>query len=233
MRKLIVGMVVTFTLFMLPAVGWADNISFTSGTPGTATYQDVSGTITAGAGTVTITITNELTNAQVFDVAQLISGIYFDVSGGTGVTGLASGSADSTTITNKVGALGGAISPTGWGAGTASGEFVVCIVCPGVMTIAPTAQPSQTIIGGTGLGAYTNANGSISNNGPHNPFLVGPVTFVLDITGVTPDSTFSDIFIQFGTTATPPTQAPEPSTMALLGSGLIGLGGLVRRKISR
>src|SRR6266404_7669670 len=161
--------VISLAMFAVVALGSvsiarADNFTFTSGTLGTATYQNMAGTITAGAGTVTISITNLLSNDQVFGVSQNVSGVYFNVSGGTAVTGLSSSAFQSTNIASNNGSLVGAISPTGWGAGTSSGEFVVCVICTGGVAIAPTVQPSQTIIGGTGTGAYANAGGSIDGN---------------------------------------------------------------------
>jgi hypothetical protein len=69
---------------------------------------------------------------------------------------------------------------------------------------------------------YSNANGSIAGNGPHNPFLAENATFAITFFGVTQ---VSNVVFSFGTEAgtNVPAIPDSSATVALLGLGLMGL----------
>ena len=217
-------------------------------------------------GTLTIELLNLQTNPK--DVSQLISGIEFTMSNlSAGTVANATPSATESAITiNGDGVPTSTPETSGWvdqsiGANT----FTLCTVCGSGVGGHP-AGPSQLIIGGpnssTGsLEKYTNANGSIAHNGPHNPFILGsgdtyasgPLAgldsspeWVLNLPLLTPTSTVTQVKFFFGTTygdhvitETVSTQTssatPEPGPLVLMisGLGLIAGSVLVRRRQPR
>jgi hypothetical protein len=237
LRKFAIVMSLLIACALMVPSAMADTISATcvantctvSGTNSNGLTVNATAAFSFSANTVTVTLTNNLTNAQMEAVNQAITGLYFTLSGGQ-IGGTASSTATFTNIASNGTATTAGSGAAGWILESFSGFNHLCLICNGPN---PTA-PEHAIIGGTGTGTYANAGGSIAGNDPHNPFIYGATTFTLTIQGVTSNTQLGQVFIQFNTdltSPTPPPPVPEPTSMALLGTGLVSLAGAIRRKL--
>jgi hypothetical protein len=196
---------------------------------------DASATFVTSANTITITLTN--LEANVTTVAQNLSDLFFTTNGGTttSATSLSSSGLERTVNSNGTFTDGSVVS-TGWGLDAAAAGTIH-------LDDLGFAGPQHTIIGPpAGGGLYSNANGSIAGNGPHNPFLAQSVFFTLTVPGVTSGTQITSATFSFGTESgnnvtgrcvgdnCTPTATPEPATLTLFGSGLAFLGTRLRRK---
>lgn len=194
---------------------------------GTVGGQSANATINATFGLNSLTIVASGMTANPTSVVQALSAIDFSVLGGlTGTLSSVSGQlitiAANKSFTNTVG------TPI-W-AQSGPGFYTTAI------GVGP-SSPDHLLIGApNGLNLYSNANGGIAGNGPHNPFVGQTLTLVYNITGATANSALASLELQFGTTASnefrvnitnriPPNEqgVPEPSTavFALAGFGAI------------
>jgi len=201
---------------------------------------DASATFTTSGNTVMITLTDLLNNPK--EAGQLISDISFHLTSGQTVATINPLSGTTTWRTvNSDGTFTDSTTPP-----PGSHNWAVDFSPPDPTTIHISALlggavgPAGLIIGGPGAGSlYSNANGSIAGSPSHNPFLLGPVTFTLNVPGVNVDSSINSMSFSFGTTigdnipGIPPQRGvPDGgTTVMLLGAALSGLA-LIRRKLS-
>jgi hypothetical protein len=181
----------------------------------------VSATFTTLSDEVRITIVNSQANPT--SSIQNLSDLSFLLSTGQNSGSILSSSGIPRTVAaDGTFTDGGAVS-TGWALSPNGSQLKLDVLGTAI-------GPAHTLIGPPGAGnTYSNANGSIAGNVPHNPFLAGPITFDLLVLGVTPLSTISIVDFSFGTTAGndvrgTPTPVPEPATLFLWGATAAGLG---------
>jgi len=213
------------------AVASANTVTFvtTAGAQSQGLPISASATITTGAnGLITVALSDLLANPT--SVTQLVSDLFFtiNVSSALSTTTTPTASLINIAANGTSSASGDAVAS--WG--LSSSGFVIHLD-------SLVGGPSQTIIG---PGPYTNANGSIAGNGPHNPFINGTANFSFNVTGVTAATTITAATFSFGTvsgenitgciqgsTQCTSTNLPEPISSALVGTGLVSLFFLRRR----
>jgi hypothetical protein len=176
-------------------------------------------TFTTSTNQIVVALNNLIVNPTAD--SQNISDLLFTVSTGQTTGSINQGASSGTSRTvNSNGSFtdNGTVSPSHWALQTSGSQLYLNDLTGG--------SPTQTIIGSPGPGGtYSNANGSIAGS-VHNPFLFGPVTFTLSVTGVTSSSTITAATFSFGTSAGQNVQAvPEPAPFSLA-LCLTALGGV-------
>ena len=214
MTKLTKSLILWAALLCAPAA-FAGTFSTPSGSTAGGQPVDASATFTAGAGTLDITIFNNQVNPT--SVIQNVSDLFFSLSGVTSGTLASSSGNEIFVAADGTTSAGGSGVSTGWVLSISGGVFHL----DGLNTAADV--PAHTIIGAPdGSGVYSNANNSITGNGPHNPFLESGATFTITDAGITADTSVSGVIFSFGTQSGTniPSTPDSGSTLMLLGLGL-------------
>jgi hypothetical protein len=188
--------------------------------------------LTVNPGSISITLKNLQANPT--DVAQLLSDLSFTVSVGnlTGSTHTGASAQEITVNGNGTFTLGANLTTpaaVGWVYSSTATTGTLDVLAAGG------AGPAHLIIGPPGGGGtYSNANGSIAGNGPHNPFLNQSAMFTITAPGVSTDTRITAVTFSFGTVSgvnIPGVMVPEPSSACLAIVGAAGLGLARRRRL--
>ena len=212
--------IITCAVVSCASVAYADIFSTPAGA--TAGGQPVNATAiisTSDSGAAFVTIINNQANPT--SIIQAVSDLFFDLNGPVGSGALNTSQGVERNIAANGTFTDGNTVDTGWALSHVGSTFHLNVLGTAI-------GPAHLIIGGPDINSnvYSNANGSIAGNGPHNPFLAENATFFITDRGITADTQVSNVVFSFGTEAgtNVPANTPDSgATVALLGLALMGL----------
>jgi hypothetical protein len=181
-------------------------------------------TLTTSTNQITVTLNN--LQANISDINQTISGVSFALDNLLTSTTISSSSGLERTVKSNRTFTDGLTVSTGW---------QILLDGKSMQLMLPDNVSSHTIIGPASGTKYTNANSTIAGSASDNPFLYGPVSFVIPIAGVTSATKVDWATFHFGNCAeyvqACTTLVPEPSTVTLAGLAIV-YGAIAMRRRS-
>ncbi len=234
---------VTAVLLLLSFAAFADTITVTGTNSTSGKPVNATATYWVSGNTLYINITNLQTN--IGDVSQAVSGVFFQISGNSGAGSVTDSGSGYYQFFNGGGSAGSCANCGNWGLNT---SFTLgSLTGYQFSALTGTGGPNYTILSNS----VTSPNGSITQSDPHNPFFITSpagggcsyssttqinscyVQVALTIPGLTSTTQISNFTLLFGTDNSTANVVPEPASMLLLGTGLVGLGGALRKKLRR